>query len=336
MKALKPLIGTLFICISFIVFAEEETTASDIEIETHGFIRADYGNGDRYPQEDGEDLFGISRSALITKAKYENITGVFVIGAELLTGSTQNQVNSGDIGIKDAFIVIDKLADGNLSVSVGAQPLLFGLKPNGYPADRSIQGSIEYGATGAFAVSNQAGPSIITDYNLGKSGKLHFALFDSNNAYTNDSGSTAGSTLTDNFLIQYSIGNLLNDRLSLNVGYESLTGTDNNSNSILTIGAGYKFGQFEISLEHFNIDSNIVGTTSDESYLVAELSYLSANDTLIYLDFSQADQINTDTFRLGGVIPYNKLLSFMIEYSNDSIDTGNDVSSIDFRAIVSF
>jgi hypothetical protein len=65
-----------------------------------GFIRADYGNGDRYPVADGEDRLGFTKSFLVLSANTEDIQAILDFGG---TGLSQSQGGT-DIGIKDAFI----------------------------------------------------------------------------------------------------------------------------------------------------------------------------------------------------------------------------------------
>lgn len=189
--------SSIILCLSSgnVVSAE----ISNIDVNVNGFIRADYGNGDRYRESQGEDILGSSRSALAITSKYENIKGVFVIGAESLTIDNGTQDDNAAL-MQDAFVVFENLFN-NFTLKAGAQPLLFGLKPNGYAFDHSLVESIEYGAAGAFAVSNQAGPSVITNFMFSEQVSLDLGVFDLDTAGTS-AFDRDGSAITDNGFIQ--------------------------------------------------------------------------------------------------------------------------------------
>lgn len=316
---------------SSVACAAEEAKPS---ISVDGFIRADYGNGDRYSQARGEDRLGVSKAALGITATYEDIQGVFVAGTERLTDG--NSDNDGNIDIKDAYIVVGAGKETGFSFSAGAQALLFGLKPNGYPGDRSLQPSIEYGGAGAFAVSQQAGPSIIGNYKFSPKLSLRFGAFDldADNA-TGIAPPTDGSELTDNLFVLARGEDLIIPGLYAAAGVESIYvgGAINDSQMIFSAGVGYKLGIFGASLEFVQLDGEIVGVTDNEQYVVAEFTVLPNSEWTVYADYSMADELDADTLRVGASYQLRKYLGLSFEYSQDSFDrTGaTDVDSVDVR-----
>lgn len=332
-----------------------------IDVSFNGLIRAEYGNGDRYSDGDGEDRLGVSRAALATTARYQNVKGVFVVGTEIFSGADENPSFDGNVDIKDAFAVIENVAGSNLSVSFGAQPLLFGLKPNGYPGDRSLQASIEYGGAGAFAVSNQAGPSIIGSYKH-KNTTLRFGAFDlSTQQNTNLQSIDDGSSLSDNLFVQLSSAKIGGTNFYSNIGLEQLyVGQTDDSETIWSIGLGWKNQFFDVSAEYIYLDQAIaaanLGAVSggsqiaqvliddDESYFITELTWFPHEDWSLYLDYASADVMDAETLRLGVGYQYNKAMSFNLEYSDDDVSVLNlangelddSVSSVDIRATIQF
>lgn len=342
--------------------AEVARKPDSIDVSVHGFIRAEYGNGDRYSDADGSDRLGVQRSAIAVKAKYQNVTGVLAVGTEIFSGADENGTFDGNVDVKDAFVVVENIGGSNFGVSLGAQPLLFGLKPAGYPGDRSLQESIEYGGAGAFAVSNQLGPSIIGFYNWDENTNLRFGAFDlrvqeSNNLPLIDDG----SSLTDNLFIQLGSKSIAGTNWYGNLGFEQLyVGNTGDSETIWSAGLGWRNDKFDVSAEYISLDQAIaeanlgavgggsqaaIGLFSgDESYLITELTYYANEDWTIYFDYATADELDADTLRLGATYRYNKVLSFTSEYSNDDVEILNLVtgerddkaSSVDFRATIEF
>src|SRR5258706_8732771 len=94
--ALSTAVGSVALC-----SASFGATLDLPDISVNGFIRADYGAGDRYPVSRGEDRLGISKAALAISAQKDDIKGVFVIGTEVMTDGDPN--NNGNVDIKDAF-----------------------------------------------------------------------------------------------------------------------------------------------------------------------------------------------------------------------------------------
>lgn len=139
---------------------------SSVDVVLHGFARVDYGVGNRFGDAAGDDQFGISKMALVTETRWEDFSFVGVLGATILADQPV------DTELKDIFVTWRNLFGSKASLRAGAEPLLFGLKPAGYPGDRSLVPSIEFGGAGAFAVSNQAGTSLVFDVPLGSNFKF--------------------------------------------------------------------------------------------------------------------------------------------------------------------
>jgi hypothetical protein len=305
----------------------------ELDLSIGGFIRADYGNGDRYPDSQGNDRLGVTKAALAVTSTYQNVKGVFVSGTEVT--SEADGTTNGDVDIKDAFIVISKLGGSAINLSVGAQPLLFGLKPNGYPDDHTIQGSVEYGAGGGLAVARQAGPSIIVDADIG-SVNLRGGFFDLDSG-TSDALSTNGSSLTDNFFVQAYAKDIGGSGFYGVVGFESIyVNAQNDGETITSVGFGWKNSKFDISAERITLDKAINSTIDEESYTVVEAGFKVAEGFNVYADYSTADEAQFDTIRTGVNYDYNKHTSFTVEYSKDSFEFGEDFDSIDIRVAINF
>ncbi|GAA6167205.1 hypothetical protein [Sessilibacter corallicola] len=319
-------------------FAADDT----VEVKVGGFIRADYGDGDRYSEEQGEDRLGVTKAALAAQSTYKNVTGVLVFGTEILTDGDEDA--DGNVDVKDAFIVLNNVGDSAVSFSVGAQPLLFGLKPEGYPGDHSIQASIEYGAGGLFATSNQAGPAIISWVDFGEF-TLRGGVFDLNSTYddvTFADFDDDGSSVSDNLFLQLRGTNIAGTGLYGVIGAESIfVDPENDGESITTVGLGWTNDVFDISAEFQQIDEAIIeaggiALDDDETYLIVEAS-VKANDKLsFYADYSEADEVEFETFRFGVDYLYNKFTVLSAEWSQDEFDDGDDIDSIDFRIALKY
>ena len=295
----------------------------EVDITLGGFIRADAGTGDRYSDQYGDDFIGVSKAALSVNTSYENVEGVFVIGTEIDTSGLPDA--DGNIDIKDAFVVMNDLP-GNLTFSIGAQPLLFGLKPEGYPGDTSLQSSVEYGAGGAFPVSNQAGPSMIGVFGFSEIIDLRLGVFDqSNYAPDVDEGSGWG----DNLFIELNMES--ESGLFASAGYETLyRDITEQGEPIWHAGIGYKTSQFQISAEYMKLDAAINRTLKDDNYTIVELQYNISHDWEAYLDWSEADQISVETTRAGARYHWNNHFFFSMEYAKDEL-IDKDIDSFDIR-----
>jgi hypothetical protein len=305
-----------------------------------GFIRADYGNGDRYSVADGEDRLGFTKSLLLLTATTQDIRAVLDFGG---TGLSQSQGGS-DIGIKDAFIVIGGDKVTGFSVSAGAQPLLFGLKPNGYPSDSSLQANIDYGGAGAFAVSQQAGPSVIGTYKFTPDLSVRFGAFDLAESNTGDAATaTSGSKIGDNLFVLLRGNNLGDTGLYGTVGLERIyvglaggpLGTQgggpiggamiNGSKAIYSAGVGFKQKAFDVSVEYIHLDQSIVNTQSGERYIRAHASVQPVTDWIVYVDYSNGHEINVADTRLGAIWQFRRHLSLTGEYSRDEHKSSNEL-----------
>lgn len=322
------------VCMAHANADTNEGLVEELDISIGGFIRADYGNGDRYPENQGEDRLGITRAALAATATYENVKGVFVVGTEVTSEADAN--TDGNVDIKDAFIVISELGGSPFNLSVGAQPLLFGLKPNGYPADHTIQASVEYGAGGGLAVANQAGPSIIVDANFGAV-NIRGGFFDVDSE-TSVTLSDNGSALTDNFFVQAYFSDIAGSGVYGVAGVETIYVDEvNDAESITSIGLGWKNDVFDLSAEYITLDETINGTVDEETYTVVEAAFKVTKALNFYFDYSTADVAEFDTIRTGLNYDYNKHTVFTIEYSQDNFElSANDVDSVDLRIAINF
>ncbi len=306
-------------------------TGKGYSVEIGGFIRADYSIGDRHGNTQGDDSLGVSRAALATKFHKDNITGVLVLG----TGNTTDLGGSfrGDVVLADAYVVWDRIAGSNFTLSAGAQPLLFGLKPNGFPVDRSLQGSLEYGAAGAFAVSNQLGPSIIGTYTFNDQWSLRAGLFDQRDG---DDALGIGSDLSDNYFVQVRGSNLFNSGFYGSIGYEKryVTATGH-AEPIFDVGLGYQNEHFDLSLEYIDIDRALAQTLEDETYLIAETTWHASETTSAYFDFARATEADINTYRIGVWRNLSSAFSVAGEFSIDEV-RGNTVQSFDVRLTVNY
>ena len=344
-------LASTFVSVS--TFAQE---ISEVEVSVGGFTRIDYGNGDRYPESQGEDQLGVSRAAVVVSAKHENVEGVFVAGTEILSNDDPN--TDGNIDIKDAFLVLKEVGGSPVTFSVGAQPLLFGLKPNGYPSDHSLQPSVEYGAGGAFPVANQAGPSIIA---YASSGDFTFrgGVFELS-PYTTTIPDEDGSTITDNFFFQVKGENVGNTGLYGVLGYESVFVTpENDGEQIYTIGLGWKNDVFDVSLEYIELEAATAFDRSvvvpiieglgdgeldgdDENYLIFETSVKASEDLSFYFDYAEASELlELTTVRVGVDYWTSKYVKLSAEYAQDEFDNvapglQDDFSSVDFRITLEY
>jgi hypothetical protein len=317
------------------VRADTSIAVSDIPVTVgfSGFIRADYGSGNRYPKSDGEDRLGISKSFLVLTADTEDVRAILDFGASALTDTDVNPNDDGRVGIKDAFIIVGAGHPTGFSFSAGAQPLLFGLKPNGYPGDSSLTPNIDYGAAGGFAVSQQAGPSIIGNYKFTPDESLRFGAFDlvANNALNGYTTATNGSKLKDNLFLLWRGNNLFATGLYATAGAERLyVGTANgrvvdDSKPIFSAGVGFKQGIVDVSVEYIHLDKNIVNTESDERYIRAAVSVQPATDWTVYGDYSNGHELGASTYRIGGSWQFRRHLALTLEYSKDQYKSSNEV-----------
>ncbi len=321
-------------------FAEATLNVNNtsIALDWSGFVRADYGVGDRYSKADGEDRLGFTKSLLLLSATTEDIQAVLDFGG---TGLSQSQGGS-DIGIKDAFIVIGR--DKPLSISAGAQPLLFGLHPNGYPSDSSLQANVDYGGGGGFAVSQQAGPSVIGTYKFDPNLSVRFGAFDLAESNTGDTTTaTNGSKIVDNLFVLLRDDNIAGTGLYGTLGAEEIyvglpggplgtqgggpVGTSpfsqvDKSKGIYSGGIGFKKDIFDVSIEYIGLNAAIVNTLDNERYIRFHGQVEPIVDWKFYADYSNGHELDVSDYRIGASWQFRKHLALTGEYSRD--DYGSD------------
>lgn len=311
-----------------------------LKTDIGGFIRFDVGAGDRYGDTNANDGLGISKAAVAIKPSYKNVQGIFVLGTEVMT---YNNETTGNIDIKDAFLVT---TIGSIDITTGAAPLFFGLKPEGYPGDRSIQGSVEYGARGAFKSSNQAGPNAALQWNATATESIRLGVFDQPAPVVVPPTvpATTGSGLIDNALIQVRSTNIASTGLYANLGFERLyiAGLDESKN-IIAAGAGWKNNMIDVSAEFVSLAKEVVKTTDNESYLIAEATFMPSARSKVYLDYSMASKMKIMTIRAGANYNYDEHTMFTLEYAYDDVKTDTQaaiatgsLNSVDARITFSY
>jgi len=306
------------------------------EFEYGGWVRADYGNGNRY-DAGGDENLGMSQAAFKLNWSADDVEAYVLIGAINLIDDDIGNKRKTDV--KAASLTLYDVFDSDVSMSIGLQPLLFGLKGGGFPGDRSIQASIEFGGTGAMAVSRQAAPSVIFSAPIGNlTARGGFFDINSDTEYyflQSGLGNLEGSSLDKNYFAELIYQSDTGDGFYGTFGIEGyyIGGSVDSTRPIYDFGLGFRKGRFDVSVEQFYLDSAITNTLEDETYSVAEFSYQQNELTQWYVDYAQADQLDTETFRLGVSREINKYLSFLIEYSRDELGLQDNkkVDSIDFR-----
>lgn len=305
---------------------------SSVKVLLSGWARVDYGYGNRFGNASGKDELGISKMALKTDAQFENLDFIAVLGSTVLSDVPN------DTSFKDLFIVWHQFGGGDATLILGAQPILFGLKPNGYPGDRSLQPSIEFGGAGAFAVSNQAGPSVRLQYPVQGIGTFEAGVFDSaaNNGAVGSS--LDGSRLYRNYFGQMRVEDMGVKGLSGVVGYEGLYvgGADDSVEPILDIGVDYRTDRFDASLEYISLDQNVTGTTDDETYTVAELTAFLSGGWQAMADYANADELDAKTIRLGTQLALTPHSDLNLEWAHDTLGGASDADSGQVRLTFHF
>ncbi len=321
-------------------FADATLTVNNtsVALDWSGFVRADYGVGDRYSKADGEDRLGFTKSLLLLSATTEDIQAILDFGG---TGLSQSNGGS-DIGIKDAFIVIGR--GSNFTVSAGAQPLLFGLHPNGYPSDSSLQTNVDYGGGGGFAVSQQAGPSVIGTYKFDQDLSVRFGAFDLAESNTgNTTTATNGSKIINNLFVLLRDSNIGGTGLYGTLGAEEIyvglpggplgtqgggpvAGTQvDKSKGIYSGGIGFKKDIFDVSIEYIGLNSAVVNTLDNERYIRAHGQVEPIADWKFYADYSNGHELDVSDYRIGASWQFRKHLSLTGEYSRDQYGSDRKV-----------
>jgi hypothetical protein len=312
----------------------QDNKEQEVKVSLNGWMRVEYNFGNRFPDAFGNDELGVSKMALKTTATYQDFDFIAVLGATIMSDQPV------DTSFKDLFVVWHKVGGTDAQLKVGAQPILFGLKPNGYPGDRSIQPSVEFGGAGAFAVSNQAGPSILAEYPLAKGVVAQAGAFDTAQTTFGTPGvQVDGSRLYRNYFGQVRFTDIGVEGLSGVVGYEGLYigGADNHVEPIVDVGVMYSDNKyFDISFEFIALDKHITLTTDDERYYVAEFTGHLNDQVSGYVDYAIADQLNNRTLRVGAMFEVNKHVTVHAEVSHDIIDNGPDLDSGGLRLTFHF
>jgi hypothetical protein len=329
-------------------FADTSVSVADVPVDFGfaGFVRADYGNGDRYSSADGEQRFGTTKSLFLINMNTEDVHAVLDFGATILTDTNSGGDASGTVGFKDAFIVIGDAKPTGFSFSVGAQPLLFGLHPNGYPGDSSLQANIDYGAIpGAFNVSQQAGPSIVGNYKFTPDLSVRFGAAGgefTGTPYATNLNLTNGSKVQHNVFVLLRGNNIAGLGLYATAGYESIFvgGPYDGEKPIYSVGVGYKQDLFDVSVEYIHLNQDIIDATlaltttgigtqlvnGDERYIRVHASVSPIDHYMLYADYSNAHELGANTFRIGGQWQFRKHLNLMLEYSRDDYSGSNGLS----------
>jgi hypothetical protein len=315
----------------------EFVVESSTKVTLHGFAGFAYVAGNRISDANGDDQLGNVIAALETDVEFENFKFVGVLGGSIFSGQP------ADTGFKDLFLVWNAIGGTDFTARAGAQALLFGLKPAGFPGDRSLESSLEFGGAGAFAVSNQAGPSVIVEHPLAGLGRLEVAVFDTSATTSGTAGSLDGSGVYRNFFAQARLEHLGLEGLYGVLGYEgryvgqTSGGTRVDSTEpILVAGLGFASERFDLSLELQTLDENIAETADTESYTIAELTVFASESLTAFLDFADADELGNSTLRLGGILDMNAHASFQLEFAHDEIDGASDASSVQGRITFGF
>ena len=329
------------------VVADTTVSVDDVPValDFNGFVRADYGNGNRYAVADGESRFGTTKSFLVIGMKTDNVRAILDFGGTILTNTKSGGDASGNVGFKDAFIIVGDASPTGFSFSVGAQPLLFGLRPNGYPGDSSLQANIDYGSVpGAFNVSQQGGPSIIGTYKFTPDESVRFGAGEgqfTGTPYAYNLNSTNGSKLQHNLFALWRGNSIGGTGLYATAGYERLYvgGRYDSSKSIYSAGLGFKQQWFDVSAEYIHLDRDIIDAVLDLGGIGGSQAYINSNEHYIrvhaeaspvkpytiYVDYSHAQELGASTYRIGGNWQYRKHLSLMVEFSRDRYSGNNQV-----------
>ncbi len=308
---------------------------SKIESSIFGWINTDLGLSDtvgRYSGTSGKDRIGVSQLAIGAEAKADNIKLVSVVAGDNLSNGNGNGPN---ISIKDAFINVSEIFGSDFNFSIGAQPFLFGLKPNGYPGDRSLQSSIEFGATNVFNVSQQDGTSAILSYKR-KDLNISFGTFDQQSTHSN-----SGTSLDDNFFLTLRTTDISLDgfylidfkKLNLAAGYEKrYINSIHGARAIYFIGGEFNHKYFMISFEYVSLDKEFNSTVNDDVYHIAELTFNITEKTKVYVDYSTSRELKNSTYRFGAVGQIHANVSAQIEISKEKLHyVSNKPSSLDLR-----
>ncbi len=307
--------------------SHENSVSAETDVTLSGWARLDYGIGeDRYGADQGDDHFGVSKAALVTQASHGNTELTAVLGTTILSDEADG--GSDDLAFKELFVTFSEVAGSQLTLVGGLQPILFGLKPEGYERERTIVPSLNHGGAGGFAVSTQDALAVRAIHPITEGVDIELAAFDTSET----SGvSVDGSTIWSNGLAQV--------RVDLEgfygaAGIEGVyVGATDDTEAIYSAGLGFGNDVFDISGEWISLAKEITGTVDDETYVVVEATVTPMEDLALILDWATADEADVDTIRAGVRYDINSNLEARVEYAGDLIDTpgAKDIDSVDAR-----
>ncbi len=293
---------------------------SPVSADIFGFAFLDYTYGNQIPDGQGNDRIGISKAAFGSKIAYKNWDLTSVLGATVLSDGTT------DVGFKDIFITWNDVGGSKAKLIGGAQAFLFGLKPNGYPGDRTLQPSVEFGGAGGFAVSNQAGASLRAIHPVSDWGTVEVLAFDTNISAGPGTG-TDGSAIYKNW-----IGQLRVDKSGVKgvVGVEGryVGGTVNGIRPIVDIGLGYEDDAFDITAEYIWLHSAISQSQATpveaghETYVVVEGTWRPTSKLGVLGDYSWGHRLKAHTARFGITYALFSFVELRAEYAHDFLGAG--------------
>ncbi|MDX1385798.1 MAG: hypothetical protein R3190_19255, partial [Thermoanaerobaculia bacterium] len=293
-----------------------QSSTPDLSFDGHVWV--DYGDGDRYPAEDGGDRFDVSQVYVGMTATKDNFEAFVALGASNVFEGTVDD----EVFIPEAFITWKSFAGVGSNLVVGLQPIYFGLKSAGFPGDRTIQSGLEFGGAGGLAVSQQVAPAIVYEYRPGDTFAIRGGFFDTSSStaeYFEDTGlgDIDGSSLSDNYFIDVRWGSPENRGFYAYLGWEERYIGDaiNDSEAIFDAGLGWGNAMVDVSYEYIDFDQSFFGLTEDETYSVAELTLHLTQRLDLYADWAEADVSEASTTRFGLIYAITEAVSFQAEYS---------------------
>lgn len=315
----------------------QKTNLDDFNLKYFGWINVDYKYSTdqiRHNNEpgNGNDQFGVGQSAFGLSGNQDKIHGVLVIGGSAMS---LDSAEAGNFALRDAFLIYDDVKENNFKLSFGAQPLLFGLKPNGYPGDRSLRPSLEYGAMSSFNVAQQGEKAVRLDY-VTSYGNIDLSLFDT--AEGKNDATKKGSSIIDNYSLQFRPKNLFATGLFGNLGLQKrYLAEKNEGRDIISLGLGYEAKYFSLTVENLLLESGYIpALNKKETINVVEFELRNFSEVFwTYYDWSHAKEQNKNTHRLGLVYEYASNTTFQAELSQDK--GGNqDSEGFDMRVQFKF
>lgn len=345
--------------------------AGAAEADPFGWLWVDYGAGSRYTRGDGRDVAGAAQANLGVNASHGKLSARVLVGGTLFSndrsqtvnavdfnvtritnqGSTNNlrtaEVNNvGTVRIREAYITYDRIGGSMLGLSIGAQPIWFGLKPGGHEGDgdRNIQNSLEFGGAGGFDLSSQVETGLRFFYNLDDIAVFAIGAFDSNEENSNVDD---GAHIWDNYFATAKFNELFTEGLYLFLGYQGkyVGGAVDQTKPIFDVGLGFQYRNwFDVSFEYASLNEDIAGTGSSENYYIAKLTIWPTEKASFIFDWTWADKLDAYTIRTGFNYQYNDSISAMLQYAldNENVATQAGVTgernlgSVDMRLAYNF